>query len=90
MRHETWTRISFEGDDYFDIVESYDEVKRILNEANGMDLLEFVSVTGYRVTVRARNITSFYEHGIEIFKRIWEHSKELDDIKKQTVGWEES
>lgn len=89
MIYYTWTRICLETaeDDWFDVIESYNEVMNKVQNSTGF--IEFTSVAGYRVSLKARLVSQVYEHGVEILKNTWKRVEELDEIKKETVGWKE-
>lgn len=88
MNIETWTRIAIEGDDYFDVIESYDEICSRM--AENTTYISATTVSGYRVTIRRLSIQAFYESGCEIMRSNWERIKDLEDLKKSVIGWEES
>lgn len=89
MDIEVWTRIAIEGEDFFDVIESYEAVKKIF-EFSTTGYLEFTNVNGVKITIRKTTIQSFYESGVEILRNNWVRLKDMEDLKKTVLGWEES
>lgn len=93
-----WTRISLEDDDFTDVVEDYDIVKGMINDAieesviTGFDkFIELNSIAGYRISIDPFKVISFYEGGIDILKRIWEREKKWEEFKREvqdTPSWD--
>lgn len=84
MKYNKWTRIAT-SNDFFDVIESYETVGKMIKSDS--IFVELNSTSDYRFTIRSKEIVNFYEHGVEIIKRCWETSDELDELRKETSGW---
>lgn len=84
INNDKWTRICTE-DDFYDVIEDFDDVMSKIEGEKGF--VEFTAKAGYRLCIRVNDVLAIYEHGVDIMKRVWEFSKQLDDLKKDVVGW---
>jgi len=85
----SWVRVCTD-EDFYDVVDTYENVRGMVLNSPPDTFLEFFAVHKYRINIKKSAIVAFYEHGVDFLKLAWEHNQEMDALQEISVKkeWE--